>query len=161
MQRTAMQEGQRYVVEKIGEAVYAGVHDGLLVAADGTEFHGGKGCLRFVVQVDENTKRVVLIGDGRDVIELAETKKAREKAEAEHKAMIKSRESEGRDLMASLGIEVFQGVSYNRPDNAVIVKWMQKFEGPGNCFIEGMTVDMVRDIIAVANTVELQEARDS
>lgn len=157
MQRTAMQVGQRYVVEKIGEAVYAGVHDGLLVAADGTEFHGGKGCLRFVVQVDDDTKRVVLIGDGRDVVELAETKKAREKAEAEHQAMIKAQELGGRELMTSLGIEVFEGASYNRPDNAVMVKWIQKWEGPGHTIVEGLTVDMVRDIIHRAQQLELQE----
>lgn len=79
MNRKELVVGQEYHVDKIpGWATYAGIHDGILIAADGTEYHGAKGGLRFVYG-DGNTRMVRIIGDARDIIESRQAEEARVK----------------------------------------------------------------------------------
>lgn len=88
MNRQELIVGHEYVVDHIpGFATYAGIHDGVLVAADGTEFHGAKGSLRFVYE-DGDKKRVKLVGDGRAVTESRAAKEAREMLQATRKKNI-------------------------------------------------------------------------
>lgn len=79
MNRGELIVGYEYIVKGFGVGTYAGVHDGVLVAGDGTEFHGGKNALRFVFKGKDDQSIVRLIGDGREVQESLAAKQERER----------------------------------------------------------------------------------
>jgi hypothetical protein len=143
MRRPDLVIGLRYVIRGINdrpetahiECMYEGQHDGVLTLADGSTYHGDRGTLRFRVS-DGASTRIVLLGNGVDVIETTQTRIAAARAEA-------------RQFLAGLGITDVYTPGDRRSDwtgGKRPVSVLEASENADELTVNGLTIGQLRAI---------------
>lgn len=163
MNRTALIEGKRYIIEPGGgrrvSATYEGRHGGVLVLADGSTFRGSEGALRFSYTDAEGVEQVVLFEKGTPVVEPEETRIARERAEVEQKEREAASLAEATAFLESLGLTVVDRRAYWTLDDEArraTVTINRSDVDPDEIDIDSVTVGKIK--LAVANAKEVVRA---
>jgi hypothetical protein len=156
MRRPDLVIGLTYVLQAINdrpntahvECVYEEQHDGVLTLADGATYHGGRGTLRFRV-TDAGTTRIVLLGNGTDVIETAQTRIERERQEAEHAARVIAARARALQFLAELGITEVYTPGDRRSDwsGTRIVSLLEASENADDLTVNGLSIGQLRAIV--------------
>jgi hypothetical protein len=156
MRRPDLIAGLAYVVRTINdrpedadiECVYQGQHDGVLALADGSTYYGDRGTLRFRV-TDGDTTRIILLGNGMDIIEPAQTRTERERQEAEHVGRIAAARAQALQFLAELGITGVYTPGDRRSDwtHKRTVSLLEASENADELTVNGLTIGQLRAIV--------------
>jgi hypothetical protein len=128
--------------------VYEGQHDGVLTLADGATYLGDRGTLRFRVSEGKAT-RIILLGNGVEVIETTQTRIERERQEAEYAAGVAAARAEARQFLAELGITDVYTPGDRRRDwtsGQRPVSVLEASENADELTVNGLTIGQLRAI---------------
>jgi hypothetical protein len=112
MLKTKLLVGESYILKGINDrpdtaevvCAYEGDTDGQLQTADGATFWAGERVLRFRVCDPGGSVQIALYSTAGDVIEIVQTRRDRERREAEHAARIDAARAQALEFLAGLGV---------------------------------------------------------